>query len=120
MPMNDLVVEHDGPVTVITMNRPERHNAVDRAMATELADAFRAFESSDASIAVLAGNGPSFCAGANLKVMGTSASNRMSPTGDAPMGITRMELRKPVIAAVHGHAVAGGLELAIWLSCSQY
>lgn len=108
------MVEHDGPVTIVTMNRPERHNAVDGAMAAELAEAFRAFESSDAAVAVLAGNGPSFCAGANLKAVGSKQANRMSPTGDGPMGITRMTLRKPVIAAIHGHAVAGGLELAIW------
>ena len=112
--MNDILVEQDGDVTIVTLNRPERHNAVDGAMAAELADAFRAFDASDARVAVLAGNGPSFCAGANLKAVGTPKANRMSPSGDGPMGVTRLELRKPVIAAIHGHAVAGGMEIALW------
>ena len=112
--MNDILVEHDGDVTVVTMNRPERHNAVDGAMAAELADAFRAFDASDARVAVLAANGPSFCAGANLKAVGTPKANRMSTSGDGPMGVTRLNLRKPVIAAIHGHAVAGGMEIALW------
>ncbi|MDN5744044.1 MAG: crotonase/enoyl-CoA hydratase family protein [Nocardioidaceae bacterium] len=112
--MSDVRIEHDGDVTVIVMNRPERHNAVDGPMATELADAFRQFEASAAKVAVLAGDGPSFCAGANLKSVGTSAANRVEVDGDGPMGPTRMDLDKPVIAAIHGHAVAGGLELALW------
>ena len=112
--MNDILVEHDGEVTIVTMNRPERHNAVDGAMAAELADAFRAFDASDARVAVLAANGPSFCAGANLKAVGTPKANRMSTSGDGPMGVTRLALRKPVIAAIHGHAVAGGMEIALW------
>ena len=112
--MNDIVVEHDGGVTIVTMNRPERHNAVDGAIAAELADAFRAFDASDARVAVLAANGPSFCAGATLKAVGTPNANRMAPSGDGPMGVTRLELRKPVIAAIHGHAVAGGMEIALW------
>ena len=112
--MNDIVVEHDGGVTIVTMNRPERHNAVDGAMAAELAAAFRAFDASDARVAVLAGNGPSFCAGANLKAVGTPQTTRLAPSGDGRMGVSRLQLRKPVIAAIHGHAVAGGMELALW------
>ena len=112
--MNDILVEQHDDVTIVTMNRPERHNAVDGAIAAELADAFRAFDASDARVAVLAANGPSFCAGANLKAVGTPNANRMAPSGDGPMGVTRLELRKPVIAAIHGHAVAGGMEIALW------
>ncbi|MFW0790771.1 crotonase/enoyl-CoA hydratase family protein [Gordonia sp. CPCC 205333] len=112
--MNDIRIENDGDVTVIVMNRPERHNAVDGPMAAELARAFREFEDSDAKVAVLAGEGPSFCAGANLKAVGTEDGNKLNLEGDAPMGPTRMDISKPVIAAINGHAVAGGLELAIW------
>ena len=114
--MNDIRIEHeaDGDVMVVVMSRPERHNAVDGPMAAELADAFREFEASDAKVAVLAGDGPSFCAGANLKTVGTDRTNRLEPDGDGPMGPTRMDLDKPVIAAIHGNAVAGGLELALW------
>lgn len=103
--------ERRGPVTTVVLDRPEARNAVDRATAEALAEAFRAFDADEeASVAVLFGAGGTFCAGADLKVM----DNRVEPDGDAPMGPSRMRLRKPVIAAVAGHAVAGGLELACW------
>jgi enoyl-CoA hydratase len=108
-------VEHEGPVTIVTIDRPEVRNAVDRPTARELAGAFRAFDSDDArSVAVLTGAGGTFCAGADLKAFGTERANAVTDDGDGPMGTTRMMLTKPVIAAVEGHAVAGGLELAIW------
>ncbi|MPZ85061.1 MAG: crotonase/enoyl-CoA hydratase family protein [Actinophytocola sp.] len=108
-------VERVGPVTTVLLNRPEARNAVDGATAAALADAFRSFDADDsAGVAVLAGVGPSFCAGADLKAVGTDRGNRTVADGDGPMGPTRMTLGKPVIAAVSGHAVAGGLELALW------
>jgi len=108
-------VETVGAVTVVTIDRPEARNAVDRPTAAALADAFRAFEA-DATqhVAVLTGAHGTFCAGADLKAFGTERANSVSTDGDGPMGPTRMELAKPVIAAVEGHAVAGGLELALW------
>jgi enoyl-CoA hydratase len=108
-------VERAGPVTTVLLNRPEARNAVDGATAAALADAFRDFEADpSASVAVLAGVGPVFCAGADLKAVGTGRGNRTVVDGDGPMGPTRMTLSKPVVAAVAGHAVAGGLELALW------
>ena len=108
-------VKRDGPVTTVLLCRPERRNAVDGPTAAALADAFRAFAADpEAAIAVLHGEGGVFCAGADLKAVGTASGNRVQERGDAPMGPTRMRLSKPVIAAIAGHAVAGGLELALW------
>jgi enoyl-CoA hydratase len=110
--------EADGPVAVVTIDRPDVANAVDRPTAEELADAFRRFDADeDAAVAVLAGANDTFCAGADLKAMqeeGAPRASRVEPDGDGPVGPTRMLLGKPVIAAVEGHAVAGGLELAVW------
>ncbi|GAB1512714.1 crotonase/enoyl-CoA hydratase family protein [Actinophytocola sp. KF-1] len=110
-------VEKAGPVTTVLINRPSARNAVDGPTAAALAEAFRSFDADpDASVAVLGGVGEAFCAGADLKSVGTDRGNQLTPVadGDGPMGPTRMVLSKPVIAAVQGHAVAGGLELALW------
>ena len=108
-------VERDGPVTTVIMNRPTARNAVNGPAAAQLYAAFDEFEHDDsASVAVLCGDNGTFCAGADLKAMGTADSNQTHRSGPAPMGPTRMVLSKPVIAAVSGYAVAGGLELALW------
>ncbi|MFH8514449.1 crotonase/enoyl-CoA hydratase family protein [Streptomyces gelaticus] len=108
-------IERDGAVFTVILSRPGVRNAVDGPTASQLADAFREFEADPgASVAVLWGEGGTFCAGADLKGIGTERSNKVLADGDGPMGPTRMRLSKPVIAAVSGHAVAGGLELAIW------
>lgn len=107
--------ETDGPVAVVTIDRPDVRNAVDGPTARELADAFRRVEHDDeVAAAVLTGANGTFCAGADLKAISDGRGNRVEAKGDGPMGPTRMLMAKPVIAAVEGHAVAGGLELALW------
>jgi enoyl-CoA hydratase len=102
-------------VTTVLLSRPDRRNAVDGDTADALTVAFREFDAdAGASVAILHGEGGVFCSGADLKAIGTPAGNRVTADGDGPMGPTRMRLSKPVIAAVAGYAVAGGLELALW------
>jgi enoyl-CoA hydratase len=109
-------IEKKDRVTTVILDRPEKRNAVDRPTATALAEAFRAFEAdAESDVAVLWGAGGHFCAGADLKgFAGEATRNSLTPEGDGPMGPTRMLLSKPVVAAVSGYCVAGGLELACW------
>ncbi len=108
----------DGPIVVVTIDRPEVANAIDGPTGRALADAFRRFDADEAlAVAVLTGANGKFCAGNDLKSMidGDPARRiRVAPDGDGPCGVTRMLLGKPVIAAIEGHAVAGGLEVAVW------
>ena len=110
-----VVVEHEGPVTVVSIDRPERRNAVDSRCAARLLEAFEAFEADEESlVAVLTGAGGTFCAGADLKAVAEGDRRPIPDQGPGPMGPTRLTLSKPVVAAVEGFAVAGGLELALW------
>jgi enoyl-CoA hydratase len=105
----------NGPVTTVVLHRPEVRNAVDGPTAQSLAAAFRAFDADpDSRVGVLYGEGGTFCSGADLKAVSEGHMPRLAPDGDGPMGPSRMLLSKPVIAAISGHAVAGGLELALW------
>jgi enoyl-CoA hydratase len=113
--MSSIKTEIHGGITIFTIDRPAVRNAVDDATAAALADAFRAFDAAeDSAVAILTGAGGTFCAGYDLKALAADSNVSLSEEGDGPMGPTRMLLGKPVIAAVEGHAVAGGLELALW------
>jgi enoyl-CoA hydratase len=114
--MANISVDRHERTAIVTIERPERRNAVDGPTARELYDAFKAFDSDESlDVAVLQGRGGAFCAGADLKAVAEDRGNPVPREGDlGPMGVTRLKLGKPVIAAVEGHAVAGGLEIACW------
>lgn len=113
---DSVTVARDGEVTIVTLSRPQARNAVDGPTAARLAEAFRAFDADpNAKVAIFHGANGHFCAGADLKALGQqSRRNRLVASGDGPMGPSRMLLSKPVIGAISGYAVAGGLELALW------
>jgi enoyl-CoA hydratase len=114
--MQSVSVETRDRAAIVTIERPDRRNAVDGATARQLYDAFKAFDADEGlDVAILQGRGEAFCAGADLKAISTGSGNPIAPDGDfGPMGCTRLRLSKPVIAAVEGPAVAGGLEVACW------
>jgi len=110
-----VITQGEDEVYLVTINRPEARNAIDNETASMLYDAFQSFEKNEKfKVAILSGRGENFCAGADLKALASGSVNRLEPEGPAPLGPTRLQLSKPVIAAVSGYAVAGGLELAIW------